>query len=178
MSPRMNLLGLFTGICLSAGLALSAVIPLATSQPSTPDQRFILTAARYGLAETALGRLATQQATNPQVKQFAQLMVSDHTKTNDELLTLALQKKIEPPKSMSDASQVEYDKLTTLQGAAFDQEYIRAMVQAHQSAVNMFEKEIQAGNDKPVQDWANKTLPMLQHHLQMAQQLEKDMQKK
>jgi putative membrane protein len=172
MSTRLNIPALLIGICLSVNPALSAVIPLATSQSATSDQQFIMTAAKDGLAETAMGHLAVQQSAGPAVKQFAQQMILDHTKANDELLTLALQQKIEPPKAMSDASQIEYDKLTTLKGAAFDQEYMRTMVNAHRRAVDLFQKEAQNGNDKPVQDWANKTLPMLQHHLQMAQQIQ------
>jgi putative membrane protein len=67
------------------------------------------------------------------------------------------------------------DRLEKLKGAAFDREYVRDMVQDHQKDVQEFQKEAQSGSNPQLKAFAQETLPTLQQHLQMAQQLESKM---
>src|SRR4051794_29437603 len=71
--------------------AAPATAPVtATTRPSSPDQAFIDEAAKGGLAEVTLGQLAVRRAINPEVRQFGQQMVDDHTKVNSELLSFGM----------------------------------------------------------------------------------------
>jgi putative membrane protein len=126
-------------------------------------------AARGSMAEVELGRLATQKASSPEVKQFGQRMVDDHTKANDELKTLAQSKSITIPTDLDAKHQATRDRLSKLSGAAFDRAYMQEMVADHRKNVNEFRKQSQSGKDAEVKAWAAKTLPTLEEHLKMAQ---------
>jgi putative membrane protein len=96
-------------------------------------QQFIEKAATANMAEIELGQLAQQQAQDPQVKQFAQMMVDEHTKALDQLKTAAGgQGTI--PSALDSKHQKLHDKLAKLQGAEFDRAYMAAMVDGHKDA--------------------------------------------
>jgi putative membrane protein len=138
---------------------------------SSADRKFMDKAAQGGMAEVQLGQLATQKANAPEVKQFGQRMVDDHTKANDELKQLASQKGVTLPTTMDKSSQKEYDRLSKLSGAQFDQEYMKHMVSDHKKDVSEFKSEANKSKaDADVKQWAQKTLPTLQEHLTLAQQ--------
>jgi len=126
-------------------------------------------AARGGMAEVELGRLAADKASNDQVKQFAQRMVDDHSKANDELKSIAQQKSITLPTDLDAKHKSTRDRLTKLSGASFDRAYMQNMLADHRKDVNDFRKESQSGNDSDVKAFAAKTLPTLEEHLKMAQ---------
>jgi len=133
------------------------------------DQHFVMEAARGGLAEVELGQLASQKAQSDQVKQFAQRMVQDHSKANDELKTIAQQKNITLPTDLESKDKSLRDRLQKLSGAEFDRAYMQAMLTDHRKDVNDFRKESQSGKDPEVKSFAAKTLPTLEEHLQLAQ---------
>ena len=91
---------------------------------SSSDRKFMEKAAQGGMAEVQLGKLATEKANADQVKQFGQRMVDDHGKANQELKQLASQKGVTLPTTMDKSAQKEYDRLSKLSGAEFDQEYM------------------------------------------------------
>lgn len=142
--------------------------PVTGQKPATPEAPFIGTAAMDSLAEVEHGRLATQNASSPDVKQFAQKMVDHHTKWGDELKGLASQKEVTLATKLDDQHQAMQDKLAALTGTAFDKAYMDRMVKAHLQAVALFQQEVKAGQDRGVKAWAAKTLPTLQDHLKMA----------
>jgi len=84
-----------------------------------------------GNAEVQLGQLASQHAASPDVKAFGEMMVKDHTKANDELKPIAQKLGITPPTELDAMHNALADKLSKLHGAAFDREYMNAMVQGH-----------------------------------------------
>ena len=133
------------------------------------DMAFVKEAAMGGLAEVELGRLATQKAESNDVKQFAQRMVDDHSKANDQLKPIAQQKNVEVPSQLSGKEKALYDRLSKLSGAQFDRAYMRAMVADHRKDVAAFKRESTAGTDAEVKQFASQTLPTLQDHLKMAQ---------
>ncbi len=141
------------------------------SSASSPDKRFIEEAARGGMAEVALGQLAAQKATSPDVKSFAQMMVDDHSKANDELKSIAAQKGVTLPSDLGAKEKAEQSRLEKLSGAEFDRAYVRAMVRDHKKDVAQFERESKSGRDPAVKDFASKTLSKLQTHLQHAESL-------
>jgi putative membrane protein len=138
-----------------------------TSLPA-PDQEFVVAAARDGIAEVEMGRLASQRAAADPVRQFAQRMVTDHGAANQELLQLAQRKSVTLPQEMDAAHRAAMDRLATLSGAAFDQAYMSEMMRDHQQAVALFSRQAQQGQDPEVRAWAAKTLPTLQEHQRMA----------
>ena len=130
---------------------------------------FAVEAADLGLLEVQLSTLALTKASSPQVKQFAQMMVDDHTKANNELKTLAQTKNISLPTVLSDASQRKFDNLNEKTGAEFDKEYMDAMVKDHKEAIDEFEDEAEDGKDAEIKSWAAGKLTALRHHLETAE---------
>ncbi len=149
--------------------------PASTSNAAlpSPDRHFVATAAEAGAAEVAMGKLASERASSADVKAFASHMVTDHTKAGDELKKVASAKGAQLADQPSAKDQRELDKLAKLQGADFDREYVRVQLAAHKDAVSLFKKEASAGRDSDLKQFASSTLPTLQEHLQMVQQLSK-----
>jgi putative membrane protein len=143
----------------------------AMAQLSPADQTFATKAAAGGQAEVALGRLATEQAGSQPVRQFGQQMVTDHSQANQELQAIAKQQNLILPTRPDSASVATEQRLRASSGAAFDSAYARDMVQDHQQDVADFQKEASSGQDPALKAFAQKYLPVLQHHLQMAQQI-------
>jgi putative membrane protein len=133
------------------------------------DKSFIEEAAKGGMAEVELGNLASQKATNPQVKAFGERMAKDHAKANEELASLANSKGVQLPAKEKLMERHETNKLAKEEGAKFDREYIDHAVKDHQKDVKEFEKQAQNAKDPDLRAWAQKTLPTLQDHLRMAQ---------
>jgi putative membrane protein len=103
---------------------------------SNGDKDFVKDVASDGTAEVELGRMALDRAVNPDVKKFAQMMVDDHSKANQELTSIATQYNIPVPSAPDGKHNDLRDKLAKYQGADFDREYINAMVDDHQDALD------------------------------------------
>ena len=101
-------------------------------------------------------------------------MVTDHTKTSEELKALVSSGlKAELPAALDDAHQKKVEKLKDAKPEDFTADYASMQVSAHKDAVSLFERYAKGGEDARLKDWAGKTLPHLQHHLEMAQNLNK-----
>jgi putative membrane protein len=152
-----------------------------TAGAESVDQQFVQKAAIDNLAEIQLGRLATQRAENAAVKTFAEQMVDDHTKALDALTTAAGQSGTQVTRELDDKHRELHQRLSSLQGAEFDREYMKAMVEAHEEAAGMLEDRAErapgsagATVESPegrVNQWAADTLPVVQTHLQQAKQI-------
>jgi putative membrane protein len=136
------------------------------------DRKFVEEAAQGGLAEVQLGTLAAQKATHPDVKQFAQRMVDDHSKANSELQQLAATKGVTVPTAIDAKTRREQEKLQGLSGDRFDREYMEHMVSDHKQDVKEFRKASESAKDPQIKAFAAKTLPILEEHLKMAQTVE------
>lgn len=147
----------------------SAMAP-AKTKVSKSDRSFMIKAAQGGTLEVELGKMAQQKATNDQVKQFGQRMDQDHSKANDELRQIATNKGVELPKMLSDKQNKDVQKLKNAKGADFDRTYMKQMVADHKKDIAAFEKEAKNGKDADLKAFAEKTLPTLRDHLQMAEQ--------
>jgi putative membrane protein len=130
------------------------------------DNRFMMEAAAGGLAEVELGRMASTKAANAEVKQFAEMMVQDHSKANDELKSIAANKGVKIPAELDADHKAVQEDLRSKVGAEFDRAYINAMVADHKKTVALFEAESQNGNDPEIKAFATKTLPVLRKHLE------------
>jgi putative membrane protein len=142
-------------------------------QLAEADMEFATDAAEGGLKEVQLGQLAQQQAESEEVKQFGQRMVEDHGKANEQLMQIAQQKGIELPQELSEDAQQLYDELQQKSGAEFDQAYMDEMVSDHEEDVETFQEYAETGQDPDLTSFAEQTLPVLQEHLERAQQTQK-----
>jgi putative membrane protein len=175
-------------IILASGAALGAQTTPASTPAShtmshgkgkaatgmTTDQAFVKEAAIGGMAEVDLGQLASTKATNDKVKAFAQRMVMDHGKANDELKTLASSKNMSVPAMVDAKHKATHDRLDKLSGTAFDRAYVADMLADHRKDAAAFKREATSATDNDVKQFAAKTLPTLEEHLTMVEDLSKD----
>jgi putative membrane protein len=155
-------------------LSLLAAIPAASAQTTTNsnDAKFIDKMARDGTAEVELGKLAEQKSSNPQVKTFAQRLVSDHTKANQQLMPIAQRDGVSPPKSVDKEHSTLQARLAKLNGQAFDRAFVQAQVEDHRKDIQYLQQQAQAVQDPNLKSFIQQTLPVMQQHLQMAEQIE------
>jgi len=141
--------------------------------PTTQD--FVTEAANSDMLEIASSKLA-QDKGNADDKKFAGQMIADHTKTTNELkgLVTSGDVKADIPASMDSSHQSKLDKLRDAKADNFSSDYDSMQVSAHKDAVSLFERYSKSGDNPKLKDWAGKTLPALQHHLEMAQSLNKN----
>src|SRR5690349_4687322 len=142
------------------------------SNKTEDDAEFAVEAADGGMMEVELGTLALTKASSPDVKAFAQMMVDDHTKANNELKALAQQKNITLPTVMGNERQRKYDNLREKTGKDFDKDYIDLMVKDHKEDIDEFEEQGKDGNDADLKSWAASKVATLQHHLQEAERIQ------
>ena len=140
---------------------------------SAGDRKFVGTANEAGGAEIKMAKLAMDHASSSDVKDFASRMVSDHQQADDKLDKIAADKGVNESDTLSAKDQAEVSKLSKLEGKAFDREYIKSQLAAHKAAVALFKKESKSANDNDLRQFAASTLPTLEDHLQLVEQLSK-----
>jgi putative membrane protein len=139
--------------------------------PTTAD--FVQEAATSDMFEIQASKIASVKLSGPD-KEFADQMIADHSKTTNELTDQAKSDSISVPSTMDSAHQKMLAKLTSLNGDDFRKQYLSDQVSAHKDAVSLFERYGKGGDNAKLKDWASTTLPALQHHLDMAQNLYKN----
>jgi putative membrane protein len=140
-------------------------------QPSPADKMFVKNALEGGMAEVQLGQLALQKSNNDDVKQFAQRMVTDHTKMGDQMKPIAQQIGVKLPDAPSKKDQATIAKLQALNGDAFDKAYMKDMVKDHKADLNDFKTEASSGSAPAVKNAASQGAQVISQHLQMAEQI-------
>jgi putative membrane protein len=131
-------------------------------------QQFARQLAQGGLAEVSLGQIAQDRAYHPRVRRFADHMVSDHSRANDELMDLAQRKGWRLPSQPDPNHRALERRVSRLRGAAFDRAYMRAMVSDHDQTVAMVRTYSRHGRDPDLRAFARRTLPTLMEHQRMA----------
>ena len=177
-SFRNGILAIAASLLLCSSLAVAQMNAPASgetkssaSSMSPADRHFMDKAAQGGMAEVELGQLAQQNGNSQAVKDFGKRMVDDHSKANDQLKQLAAQKGVGLPTGLEAKDQATKDKLSKLQGDAFDKAYMRDMVMDHKKDVAEFKHESMSARDPDLKTWAGETLPTLQSHLQEAEKI-------
>lgn len=133
------------------------------------DRAFIEKAANCGMKEVAVSQAVMGRLANPQVRDFANAMVTDHTAANHELATLAAAKGVILPVADPKTTEKWSDKSGNV-----DKKYLHEMIEDHEDAVKLFEKAGKS-DDAEIAGFAQRTLPTLQRHLQMAKDLKKSL---
>ena len=151
--------------------AVATLALVGCGAPSTPD--FLQKAAMSDMYEVQAGKLAADKAQSDAVKQFGQQMVDAHTKTTDELMGIVKSKniKVDVPTKLDSEHQKLIDDLNSASAKDFDKTYASQQVDAHQNAVKLFKKYAEDGDDPDVKQFAAKTLPAIEHHLDEAKKL-------
>jgi putative membrane protein len=169
-----------TVLAATAALALIGAMPVAeaampTDQGKTAllpaDLSFVLHAAEGGNAEVALGKLASEKATDDNIKQFGHKMAMDHAVANKELTALANSKGATPPNEPGAAAVVIMEALEASPAERFNQDYMAQQVGDHVLALAMFEHCAESCMDAEVKAFAAKHAPDIEAHLKLAQQL-------
>ena len=148
-----------------AGLALAQESPTSKSSSlSEKDKSFMKKAAKVGMMEVALGRLAEQNGQSADVKSFGKRMVTDHSKANDELKSIAAEKGVKLP------GKEPSEKWTS------DKVYMDLMVKDHEKDLAEFQDEATNGGDPDVKKFAEDTAKMVHEHLSLAKQTQSKLQ--
>jgi len=148
-----------------AGLALAQESPASKSSSlSAKDKTFMHKAAKGGMMEVAMGRLAEQNGQSDDVKSFGKRMVTDHSKANDELKSIAAQKGVKLP------SKEPTEKWSS------DKAYMNMMVKDHEKDLAEFQEEASTGTDPDVKKFAEDTAKVVQEHLDLAKQTQSKLQ--
>ena len=135
------------------------------------DQTFLKEAAQGGLAEVQIGRLGAQKGQDQAVRQLGQKLVQDHSKANQELKLLAAQKSVTLPSEIPAEHQAAISHLKSLEGAEFDKAFKQHAIEDHQKDIQKFQTAARQSTDSDIKAFAQKTLPVLQQHLKMAQDI-------
>ncbi len=139
---------------------------------SEKDYKFLADAARGGTMEVQLGELARQKGVSQSVRNFGEKMVADHTKANDELKQIATQKGATIPVALSHHEHSAITQLQKESGPAFDKAYAKDMAKDHRNDVKDFQNAAKEVADPDLRAWVQKTLPVLEQHLRLAQDME------
>lgn len=163
----MRRLTTLLSLALVASTALVALPAHARS-----DESFMRAAAHAGAAEIAASKLAQTKARSADVKAFADSMVTDHTKVAVELKALAAKKNVKLSDGPSVKQKTELKLIDAGDDDKFDERYAKRFgIDAHKDTIKLFEDAAKNAKDPEVKAWAEKTLPGLKHHLEMAQSL-------
>jgi putative membrane protein len=174
----MRRLVIVAGCILLSGPALAQSVGEKTGvnsvvgvAPATAD--FVKEVAISDLFEIDSNRLGREQGNAPE-KAFASQMVTDHTKTSAELKAMVSSGKVKAdlPTALDSSHQSKLDKLKGESGKEFSSDFASYQISAHKDAVSLFERYAKGGDNADLKDWAGRTLPILKHHLEMAQNLD------
>jgi len=139
---------------------------------SDSDRDFLKKAEDGNIKERNIARVVVDKSENKDVKDYAQMLVDDHTKDLRRVVDLMNQKGMSQPKNLPEVKHEALGKLDRLSGGAFDREFLNTMVEDHKKDITDFQKEVNAAQDEDVKYYAMHTLPVLQEHLQKAQELQ------
>ena len=145
---------------------------MASMTVDKDDAQFATKAASGGMAEVELGKIAQKNGSSQKVKDFGTMMVTDHSKANEELMALAKSKNITLPAAPGADEQKNIDDLSKKTGTDFDKAYASAMGKDHKTDISLFEGASKNAKDPDLKAFATKTLPTLKMHLQAAQAAE------
>lgn len=152
--------------------ATTTAVTGGTMSAMTPeDKDFVVKAGMIGLYEVQAGNVALQKAQSAEVKAFAQRMVADHGRANQELAQLATAKGLVLPTELDGEMESAVEHLSGMSGAAFDKAYMQHMIPDHEKTIAEFDRASTSATDADVKAWAQRTLPVLREHLAQAKQV-------
>jgi putative membrane protein len=169
-------LALAAATILGAGCATRDEEPVETAaiDPNSPIAApgYMRMAASGDMFEVQSSQLALQMSQNPMVRQFAQMMISDHTRTSGEMMGIAQGLGLPPPpQMMAPHHQQMLDQLRMAPPHEFDSAYKQAQIMAHQEALTLHRNYAQQGDVPQLRDFAARVVPAIEMHYNQAQGL-------
>jgi putative membrane protein len=156
---QLCILAVVIGTISLAGAVRAETTPTGDGSSLSPkDKIFMKKAAKGGMMEVAMGKMAEQNAQSDDVKSFGKRMIADHSKANDELKSIASKKGVQLP------TKEHSGKWTS------DKAYMDMMVKDHEKDLAEFKEEASSGSDPDVKKFANDTAKMVQEHLDLAKE--------
>ncbi len=152
---------------------------LATGIPATPltsgDTKFVSRQLEGNMAEIKLAQLALKQSQDKNVRNFAQKLITDHTQAYQTLLPMAQRQNIAEPTTLTTRQQEMFERLSKLDGVAFDVTYTNDMIRMHEMTIKALNDELTHGQSQWLNTWVQNTRPVVQQHLALAQQLKAEL---
>jgi len=165
-------LAIFAALAVTfAGNAQTPMSAMSAKAGDNGDATFVQKAGQGGMAEVELSKIAERNAKSPEVKKFAEQMVTDHTANNKQLATIAAHENIPVPHTLDSDHAALRDKLKGMKGADFDQNYVDAMRSDHQKMLDLLKSSQSTVSTEELRTFIKKTEPVVEHHLSMAQNL-------
>jgi putative membrane protein len=165
---------LSTACCVALGSVAVLAQANAAPKPAMTDQQFVAFAAQTDMVEANLGQLAQTAAASQSVKDYAQMLVTDHTKDFGQLNDVAHQASFTVPTAIgAEQNKMMLDPLEKLTGASFDQHYLHAMIAGHTKAVAVYKEEASDAQNPQLKAYAEAAVPVIEKHLDDAKKLEK-----
>jgi putative membrane protein len=165
-------------LAVALGMAAPALAQkeIQTESPklSVKDRQFIELAASQGLAEIKMARLALDKAESLEVRQFAQQMIEDHSRANDQLKSIAQRYRMPVPTSLDTQDQATYEKLAMMNGKDFDREYAKIQKKGHDRVISEYEKASNDLDNPTLREFAQTMLPTMKQHDEHAKTLKTD----
>ena len=141
------------------------------TQPSMADQAFIRQLLESDVVEVQLGQMAQEKSQSDDVKQFAEKMVENRKRLDEQLAPLAKRLDVNQPKGPDKKMKQQIAKMQAMSGQQFDEEYIRTILSAHEKDVKNFKQAASAAQDPNVQRTAQTDAPIIEQHLQAIQKI-------
>jgi putative membrane protein len=148
----------------------------ATAGKDEKDRDFLKTAAEIDIAEIKLGHLAMERGSASALKKYGERLIADHAKMNKELQEIANSQGATLPVELDKKHQELCQKLSSVKGVEFDKAFAKDMIAGHEKAISRFERETKTGQDTSVKAWAERWLPSLRAHLELARTAAKEIQ--
>jgi putative membrane protein len=158
-------------LLIAAALAAFTLPTFAADEKVGADQQLVLDAAHGNHGEVKAGNLAKTNASDASVKQFAEMMVTDHTKAGIELESAAKASNLTYPIDTDADHKAMLDKLSKLKAKEFDKQYMDDMVAGHKKMEDLLQKISKDAQSEHLKNWAARTLPAVQAHLKRAQEI-------
>lgn len=151
---------------LLAGPASAAMNGMSTSNGQ--DATFVTQAAAGGMAEISEAHLAEKNGSGAKVKAFAQRMIADHTKADDQLMAIVKKDGFTAPSGIGPTNEAMMSKLQGMTGSSFDTAYLSGQIAGHEKMEALFKQEIASGKNPDLVAFAKNTLPVVEEHLALA----------
>ena len=164
------------GSTMDAGMSdTTSTMKISAGPVSDMDKQFMMEAGAGGNTEIAASKVALERSSNDRVKQFANMMITDHQKAGDELKSIASAKSVTLPDSVMPKQHAALEMLRKAPANSFDKAYLAMMSKDHKETVDKFDMAAKKCEDSDVKGFASKTLPVIKMHKESVDSLQKSM---
>jgi putative membrane protein len=161
-------------ICLFAVPVLAQSNAAGNGKATMTDQQFVDFAAQTDMVEANLGQLAQNVSDSQPIKDYGEMLTTDHTNDYEQLNAAAQQANLNVPKAIdAEHNKAMIDPFQKLKPAAFNHKFIAEMIAGHAKAIAVYQKEAADAQNPAIKSYAEVALPVLQKHLEDAKDLEK-----